>query len=42
MSDDPVLCPDCGWSGRPATLDDADGSDARACPVCSTDVEFVD
>ena len=41
MSDDTVLCPDCGWTGEPTTLDDAD-SDGGDCPVCSTDIEFVD
>ncbi|WP_372909770.1 hypothetical protein [Salinigranum sp.] len=40
MSDDPVLCPDCGWTGHPTKLDD--GGDARSCPLCSTDIEFVD
>ena len=38
MSDDTVLCPDCGWTGTPVDLDDERGD----CPVCSTDIEFVD
>jgi rubredoxin len=40
MSEETVLCPDCGWTGPPATLDDS--GDDWACPVCSTDIEFVD
>jgi hypothetical protein len=40
MSDNPVLCPDCGWTGQPTTLDD-DGN-SRSCPLCSTDIEFVE
>ncbi|WP_275689335.1 hypothetical protein [Salinigranum salinum] len=40
MSEDAVLCPDCGWTGRPASLDDE--GDGRSCPLCSTDIEFVD
>jgi uncharacterized paraquat-inducible protein A len=39
MSDETVLCPDCGWTGEPAQLDEAGES---GCPVCSTDIEFVD
>jgi rubredoxin len=45
MSDDTVLCPDCGWTGQPDALDEAgagEGDDDRLCPVCSTDIEFVD
>jgi hypothetical protein len=30
---DPVLCPDCGWTGEETDLDAGD------CPVCATDVE---
>ncbi|WP_318567086.1 hypothetical protein [Salinigranum marinum] len=40
MSDDSVLCPDCGWTGSPTKLDD--GGDDRSCPLCSTDIEIID
>ena len=40
MTDDTILCPDCGWTGQPAKLDG--DADDRSCPVCSTDIEFVD
>lgn len=40
MGADPVLCPDCGWSGSRDDLDASAG--VESCPVCDTDVEFVD
>ncbi len=35
-----VLCPDCGWTGTNSELDENDG--VHACPICDTDIEFVD
>jgi uncharacterized protein (DUF983 family) len=35
---EPVLCPDCGWTG---TTDDFDDG-VDQCPVCETNIEFVD
>ncbi|MFB6309507.1 MAG: hypothetical protein ABEH35_09265 [Haloarculaceae archaeon] len=40
MDDDHVLCPDCGWSGPKADLEATEG--VESCPVCDTDIEFVD
>ena len=36
---EPVLCPDCGWTG---TTDNFEASEDKRCPLCSTDIEFVD
>jgi len=33
---EPLLCPDCGWTGTESDTDDGD------CPVCSKTVEFVE
>lgn len=38
--DNPVLCPECGWSGTDAALEQRD--DVRACPVCDTDIEIIE
>jgi predicted RNA-binding Zn-ribbon protein involved in translation (DUF1610 family) len=29
---DPVLCPECGWTGQPSDLEAGEGR--GACPVC--------
>jgi hypothetical protein len=40
MGKDPVLCPECGWSGDRTDL--VETPDVESCPVCDTDIEFVD
>lgn len=35
-----ILCPDCGWTGETAELDATDG--VQSCPICDTDIEFMD
>lgn len=40
MGTDPILCPTCGWTGTRADLEAT--ADAESCPVCDTDIEFVD
>jgi len=40
MGSDPMLCSNCGWTGERAALPDDEGD--SACPVCDTDIEFVD
>ncbi|WP_269814463.1 hypothetical protein [Halorussus litoreus] len=40
MSEETVLCPDCGWTGSKSELD-ADAG-VHSCPICDTDIEFVD
>jgi hypothetical protein len=37
---DPVMCPECGWTGTERDLDDPAG--VQQCPVCDTNVEFVE
>lgn len=39
MSDETVLCPDCGWTGNESELDE-DG-DGYSCPICNVDIGFV-
>jgi predicted RNA-binding Zn-ribbon protein involved in translation (DUF1610 family) len=39
MAQNPVLCPDCGWTGTRSELDE--GDEVHNCPVCDTDIEFV-
>jgi len=34
---EPVLCPDCGWTGTKADLEEGGN-----CPVCTQNIEFVD
>lgn len=34
---DPIMCPECGWTGTEPDLDAE-----QSCPVCATNVEFVD
>lgn len=34
---EPIMCPECGWTGTEDALD-AD----QQCPVCDTNVGFVD
>lgn len=33
---EPLLCPECGWSGTETKLEDGD------CPVCAASIEFID
>lgn len=40
MGSDPVLCPECGWTGTTDDLETIQG--VESCPVCDTDIEFVD
>lgn len=37
---DPVLCPECGWSGIQSDLVAVD--DTLECPVCAENIELVD
>jgi len=37
---EPVMCPECGWTGTERDLDVEAG--VKKCPVCDTNVEFVD
>lgn len=37
---EPVLCPDCGWTGT--TEDFEDDPNQPRCPLCATDIEFVE
>ncbi|QSG09833.1 hypothetical protein HSR122_2457 [Halapricum desulfuricans] len=37
---EPVMCPECGWTGTEAELEHADG--VEQCPVCDTNIEFVE
>jgi len=37
---EPVMCPECGWTGTRSDLDRSE--DVQQCPVCDTNVEFVD
>lgn len=37
---DTILCPDCGWTGNKFDMDDSEG--VHSCPICDTDIEFVD
>ncbi len=37
---EPVMCPECGWTGTERDLDVEAG--VKQCPVCDTNVEFVD
>lgn len=34
---DPILCPECGWTGKRQDLEDD-----QQCPVCDEDIEFMD
>ncbi|MDG5778703.1 hypothetical protein VB773_08095 [Haloarculaceae archaeon H-GB2-1] len=40
MPTDPILCSNCGWTGTRSELDGEDPD--YTCPLCETDVEFVD
>lgn len=40
MASDAILCPECGWSGERAELEEIEGD--HQCPVCAEVVEFVD
>ena len=37
---DSILCPDCGWTGHQSDMDASAG--VHSCPICDTDIEFVD
>jgi hypothetical protein len=37
---DAILCSDCGWTGTEADVDGSDG--VHSCPICDTNIEFVD
>ncbi|MFB6299094.1 MAG: hypothetical protein ABEH65_02415 [Halobacteriales archaeon] len=37
---DPVLCPECGWSGVRSDLTEID--DEVECPVCAENIELVE
>ncbi|MDY6819904.1 MAG: hypothetical protein SVG88_14685 [Halobacteriales archaeon] len=37
---DPVLCPECGWSGRRSALTETD--DGVECPICAENIELVE
>lgn len=40
MSDsDPILCPDCGWTGVSADLELVD--DDYHCPICTRNIEKI-
>lgn len=40
MARDPILCPECGWTGTQADLDSTE--EATTCPACDTNIEFVE
>jgi len=37
---EPVLCPECGWTGTVDDLALDDGT--RQCPVCAEAIEFIE
>lgn len=38
-TDEPVLCPDCGWTGPATALERVDGE--STCPVCGVTIVGV-
>ncbi len=37
---EPVMCPECGWTGTQADLNQSES--VQQCPVCDTNVEYIE
>ena len=39
---EPILCPDCGWSGTVSELESDEGNGTYQCPACDAEIKVVE